>query len=413
MKATLSISYISALFILLTTGIVYGQESYWTRHTIDMSLSGADGVRLTDVNGDNLMDITTGWEEAGITKVYVHPGNDKVKQMWQSAIVGKTPSVEDAVFADLDKDGAIDVISCTEGESRRIFINWAPVYPADYLDSDKWESEVLPASDRFMRWMFAIPMQVDGMNGLDFIAGAKDSSAMIGWFQAPEDPRKLVDWKWHPIYPATWVMSLILSDMDSDGDLDIVTSDRKPGATRGVRWMENPGPGPDQEREWKNHLIGGEDREVMFMDIADLDGDGLEDAIVTEYTNQKIIFMRRLDSKGLNWKKYEIDLPEIAGRAKGVRIGDIDGDGSLDIVHSANTLGMENKAGVIWLSKKNNATDSKWDWHDISGPEGYKFDRIELLDMDGDGDLDVLTCEENYGTESQGLGIIWYENPLL
>jgi hypothetical protein len=31
---------------------------------------------------------------------------------------------------------------------------------------------------------------------------------------------------------------------------------------------------------------------------------------------------------------------------------------------------------------------------------------MELVDLDGDGDLDVLTCEER-----AGLGVIWYENP--
>ena len=45
---------------------------------------------------------------------------------------------------------------------------------------------------------------------------------------------------------------------------------------------------------------------------------------------------------------------------------------------------------------------------DISGTiEGVKFDRIETIDLDGDGDLDVLTCEER-----DNLGVIWYENPL-
>jgi len=50
-------------------------------------------------------------------------------------------------------------------------------------------------------------------------------------------------------------------------------------------------------------------------------------------------------------------------------------------------------------------------WHPISGPIGFKFDRIELLDLDGDSDLDVLTCEESYGDDSKGLGVIWYEYP--
>jgi len=42
----------------------------------------------------------------------------------------------------------------------------------------------------------------------------------------------------------------------------------------------------------------------------------------------------------------------------------------------------------------------------VSGPEGIKYDRIELLDIDEDGDLDILTCEER-----AGLGVIWFENP--
>lgn len=45
---------------------------------------------------------------------------------------------------------------------------------------------------------------------------------------------------------------------------------------------------------------------------------------------------------------------------------------------------------------------------DISGPEGTKFDLIQLIDVDNDSDLDVVTCEE-----ADGLGLFWYENPTL
>ena len=98
----------------------------WVRHTIDDSSRGADGVRLGDVNGDGLPDIVTGWEEGGRIRVYVHPGKDAVKQRWPAVTVGEVEKPEDAVFADLDGDGVLDVISSTEGETKTIFVHWAP-----------------------------------------------------------------------------------------------------------------------------------------------------------------------------------------------------------------------------------------------------------------------------------------------
>jgi len=403
--------HVVLVMLALCTSTAFSQDTAWPRHVVNDELSGADGVRIADVNGDSLMDITTGFEEGGVTKVFLHPGYTRVKEPWPSVTVGVTPDVEDAVFADLDNDGAVDVISSTEGKTKKIFINWAPQNPDDYLDSQEWNSQAMPASDGLMRWMFAYPMQVDDQYGQDIIAGAKNPGGAIGWFEAPENPRIMSDWTWHTIYPATWIMSIFLRDMDHDGDIDIVSSDRKPGDSRGVRWIENPGPGPAQKQVWKNHFMGAQDREVMFMDMADLDDDGLEDAMVTAYPDQQITYLRRLDETGLNWETHEIDLPETSGRAKAIKVGDIDGDGSPDLVHSSNTLKDPAKEGILWASVKTSVTDRQWTWHSLSGPEGYKFDRIELLDMDGDGDLDVLTCEENYGEDSHGLGVIWYENP--
>ena len=48
---------------------------------------------------------------------------------------------------------------------------------------------------------------------------------------------------------------------------------------------------------------------------------------------------------------------------------------------------------------------------DISGAPGIKFDLVRLLDLDGDGDLDVLTNEEQEART--GLGVMWYENPAI
>ena len=76
------------------------------------------------------------------------------------------------------------------------------------------------------------------------------------------------------------------------------------------------------------------------------------------------------------------------------------------LVHAANTRGDPAHPGVTWLARDGDT----WNAHPISAP-GSKFDRMELLDLDADGDLDVITCEENAGPDSRGLGLVWFENP--
>ncbi len=383
----------------------------WPIHVIDASSRGADGVRLADVNGDRLMDVTTGWEEGGVTRAYLHPGHAAAKSTWPAVTVGKTPSVEDAVWVDLDADGNTDVVSCCEGGTRTMFVHWAPKDKPRYLDSAAWKTEPIPGSKNLMAWMFCTPMQVDGRGGVDLVAAGKGGGARIGWFEAPQDPRRLDAWKWHPISPAGWIMSLRTVDVDADGDLDLLCTDRK-GEMRGCRWLENPGPGGAQSRPWKNHYVGGRDREVMFMTVADLDADGDDDLLVA-VKPKSLLFFRRLPDAQPSWRLHTIAMPENTGTGKGVAVGDLDRDGKPDVVFSCEGASGD-KSGVMWLSYDKTPTENVWTPHEISGPLGIKFDRLELLDADGDGDLDLFGCEESQPVAGHrhGLGVFWYENLL-
>ncbi len=385
------------------------RKSPWKCHIIDDTSQGADGVKLADVNRDGLMDITTGWEERGLTRVYLNPGPAKVKGKWPFVTTGQTRSVEDAVFVDLDEDGFVDVVSCCEGNSQSVFVQWAPKNKDEYLQESKWRSEVIPISKGMTRWMFCIPMQVDQKFGIDLIAGSKAPNAQIGWFEVPKDARNLKAYRWHTINPAGWIMSLRSVDMDRDGDRDILTSDRK-GKMRGCRWLENPGVGDTQKKTWTNHFIGCRNKEVMFLTLADIDEDGLQDVLVAANAGKasEIIILRRLDIRGQLWKEYVIPYPEQSGTAKAVVVGDINRDGKKDIVFSCENA-RSPKSGLMWLARRKGVFDGDWQAHDISGPKGIKYDRMELLDADGDGDLDVLTCEER--ENRKGLGLFWYENP--
>jgi len=377
----------------------------WKLHVIDNTSAGADGVKLCDVNGDGLHDIATGWEEGGVTRIYRHPGYDQVQHPWPGVTVGPTTHVEDAFWVDLNGDGATDVVSCCEGNNQQIWVHWAPRDLNNYWSAAHWQTANLPAAVEKMQWMFGAATQLDHQNGLDLIVAGKGPGAEIGWLAAPENTRELAAFQWFSISPVGWVMSLQMTDMDADGDPDILVSDRK-GRLRGVRWLENPGVGTVQQQPWPNHFIGAQDCEVMFLTRADFNRDGLEDILVTAKPRRLRVLLRQ-DASGKVWQESEIQLPANTGTAKAVAVGDVNLDGHLDWVCTCEETDS-GKSGVFWLEQRAN---DEPEFHDISGPRGMKFDRLELIDLDGDGDCDVLTCEER--TNEVGLGVIWYENPQI
>ncbi|QDV33089.1 FG-GAP repeat domain-containing protein [Tautonia plasticadhaerens] len=375
-----------------------GDPAPWERHAIDASSRGADGVRLADLDGDGLPDLATAWEEGGEIRACFNPGPDRSKSPWPSVAVGRVPSPEDAVIVDLDGDDAPDLVSCAEGEARTVSVHWNPGGAGRVLDPDAWASAPIPATVGLQMWMWCAPMQVDGRHGVDLALGGKGAGASIGWLEAPADPRDLDDWRWHPIRSAGWVMSILPVDLDEDGDLDLLCSDRK-GPRRGVFWLERRD--GDAGPSWAERPVGGSDAEVMFLDLADLDGDGTAEILVAAPDRGILIYRRSPDG----WDETVLPLGPEAGTGKSVAAGDLDGDGRPELVVS--TEDASGKHGVFSLARAGPGPEAPWSLRPISGTrEGTKFDLVRLIDLDGDGDLDALTCEER-----DDLGVVWYENP--
>lgn len=391
----------------------------WTRHTVDSSLDGADGVRLGDVNGDGLPDIATGWEEGGAVRAYLNPGDARVRDPWPSVQVGAAPSVEDAVFADVDGDGAVDVIGSTEGDERAMYIYWAPKDPGAYLDASAWTRERLPAP--VQQWMYSVPAQIDGKNGTDIVVGGKNAGGEIGVLVAPPDARDLSAWRYVPLGRVGWTMTLAVRDMDGDGDPDVLLADRRvtqepdAGDLRGLRWLENPG---SLDKPWRNHFIGRRGVEVMFSGSSDFDGDGDTDYVVPNIVTGE---NGARDSGQLYWienrgdgryREHRVPWPDNVGRAKAAAFGDIDRDGRKDIVLTFEEAD-QGRHGVVWLRQQGPRRKPVWKVRTLSGVDGIKYDDATLVDIDHDGDLDVFSTEERLARPGQptGLGLIWYENP--
>lgn len=387
-----------SIVLVLCCAVVGLADEPWARHTIDAfdetaGKSGADGVRLADVNGDGRLDVTTGWEQGGAVRVCINPGPAGAKKVWPSVTVGQVKGVEDAAFADLDGNGVVDVISCAEGAVNSVFIHWAP--PAEsYRNPKAWKTDHLPTSEG-RRWMYALPLDVNGDGRLDIVAGSKNERAVIGWFEQPANPRDADSWKLHSMTDVSWVMSMRAIDIDGDNEMEILYSDR--WGHDGVYWLERPA---DVRARWTRHLVGGHGKQVMFLDVGDLNGDSHDDVACATLEGELLTFLR--DSNG--WRPSQRPLPFGLTAGKGVTIADVNLDGVADIVTTSEAQReADEMISVAWIEQK---SDGSWTAHRISDQRGRKFDRIEMLDLDNDGDLDLLTCEEVHN-----LGVFWYENP--
>ena len=384
-------SLLVLLVLAVSTTATSREPNAWTRHTIDESLRGADGVRLGDFNADGLPDVATGWEESGRVKIYLNPGPKGAASPWPGVTVGAAASPEDAIPVDLDGDGKIDVLSCHEGRQRQVLVHWNNAVKAAHaqlLDAANWETQPVEQLDGQL-WMYAAELTLANQRRA-VVLGSKGNNASITLLLPSHsndsnsgDARQTKRWKALRLRQAGWIMSLEIHDMDGDGDDDIVFSDRK-GSQTGAGWLEQPD--GDADATWTEHPIAGQGREVMFLSASP----------------QRCLIGTRnaitLDCSRGN-EGWTVDtIPNPAGVPLGKAVEPWDGGG---LILTSNTTSSDppGKPG-IWLC------DGAGQWTVIDPLTRVKFDRMELLDLDGDGDLDVMTCEER-----RNLGVIWYENP--
>jgi len=287
---------------------VQGDMSLWSEVTVSTALSPSSAF-VGDVNGDGIQDVISA--SAGEDSVLWH---ENVGGQWLRRSIA-TDALDASFVAggDVDGDGDLDIIVGSAGGSP---LAW---YENEFGNGSSWSEHALPTVRPRASAILVADMDADG--DADVLAAFSEDN-LIAWHENLQGDG--LTWGAALISAtAQEVESLAVTDMDHDGDLDVVSA--SPGADRLV-WHENlDGSGV----AWVENIVADDVPMVRSVSVVDLDGDGDPDLLAAAPGGDGILWHQNLGD-GFAWTQHGTG--EGAPGVQSVMSADLDGDGRLDLV---------------------------------------------------------------------------------
>ena len=254
---------------------------------------------------------------------------------------------------------------------------------ADTTDLSALAFETVRISNEGNLWFAYTMGDVNGDGLQDFITNNNGGfGGWTGWLEAKRDSL----WPIHiiaeqgPTDSAFSSSALDAHDIDGDGDLDLLglqqtgAWDDEDQPTE-MYWYENP--------EWNYHRIGTAPDFIKDIKIVDLNDDGKSDIVAMTYVESNFFVLRQDGPE--QWTK--VNDQKITNLHEGMDVGDIDGDGDLDI--AANGYWIQNPGGTLEDPWTPYAIDEKW--HNQEGDWSKNATKTTCYDFDNDGRVEILT----------------------
>ncbi|MDX1419034.1 MAG: VCBS repeat-containing protein, partial [Rubricoccaceae bacterium] len=173
--------------------------------------------------------------------------------------------------------------------------------------------------------------------------------------------------------------ALVPADLDGDGDLDVALCDWSGRTGDGIVTLFNDGTG---HFDGAHHVPAGQGTEDLA--LADVDGDGDLDVLTSDRMSLAVTVHRNPGDGRL--PELASRFPSGTGSTLHLDAGDVDGDGDLDLFVSGGGFGVP---GAV-VESNGDGTFGVPVTITHSTEYGRGASRGKLRDLDGDGDLDIL-----------------------
>ena len=438
-----------------TARTVTGDYISWREHRIDdqginsgVAIRGGDGIAIGDIDGDGLEDLVTAHEDSNHIRAAFSNGNSEnwaLRTIAEGALAG---AVEDVALVDMNHDGYLDVVAACENAHLLYLQN-----PGRDARTSEWEALIPDFSLGRGSWLRVFAADMDG-DGLAELTAANKGTADVVRLDAGDvdnGATSLIRVLGDPLISANWQETVLFQegvpntalpvDIDGDGDADVIAAKRVRQQIVIIETQGVSGLGELETRPRPVRILPAFDvpagwralTNAFHADTADINNDGRLDLLVNvleladdpSFRHAGLGWLMQGDSLDAPWVLHRIGntLPDWV---IGIHVTDIDGDGDEDVVTGGYsginiidgaysgasrdfddpTVTAASSVGRIAWFENPDSVDDEWTRHDVSRRARGMFDMFASRDVDGDGDIDLISTRGNSG---QYDGVFWLE----